>query len=117
YVAYNKDHERQDLRARNALRLLGFTTGKRPTKINKRALFDEYVGLITGSPDINDITTWKNPPKPLSKITAIKVMAKKYSMKNETLFQYLKLYIAAQRRKYGPTWNGGRALLPQLKPR
>jgi hypothetical protein len=88
---YTEDGVRQDERARAALRVLGFTDGKRPVKVDREALYYELVSLMTGAPDLDDISTWKDPPEPMKRADALKIMAKKYpEMDSETLNQYVK---------------------------
>ncbi|MCX5852749.1 MAG: hypothetical protein NT072_11980 [Deltaproteobacteria bacterium] len=120
YAAYNEDGKRQDVRARNALRILGFTISKRPKKINRIGLWYEYIRLITGSLDsgtVDIVELYSHTPNPIGKKEAIEHMAKKHKMSVDAIYQHLKIYVAAQREKHGPKWNGGQAILPQIKPR
>jgi hypothetical protein len=118
YQAYNEPGKRQDERARDVLKILCFTSEKKQPTINKRFLFWDYLGLITGSPDINDMNTWKNTPKALSKQAAIELLAKKYVSTFNAVHKHLRDFQTEQKRACeaaGIQWHGWHNLLPPHK--
>ena len=107
YEAYKLPGGRQDEKAREALKILGFTKdGKRQATYDKKALMYEYLALITGAPDVNDLTTWKTPPKPLDKKTATNLLKIKRKGSYESIYQHLNEYAIEQRRKHVDESNG-----------
>lgn len=118
YTAYKEPGKRQDQRARAALKILGFTAGNRTADINKGRLMHEYLALITGSPDLNDMTSWKNPPTPLSKKAAVDALAKKHDMTSAAIGKHLRDFQTIQSRKCnadGLPSHGWHDLLPPHK--
>jgi hypothetical protein len=106
--AYHKPGDRQDKRAREALRILGFTKeGKRQATYNKKALMHEYLALITGAPDLNDVSTWATPPKPLDKKSATDLLANRYGREYyAAIYQHLNDYRIEQKNNHADEPHG-----------
>ena len=89
YVAYQEDG-RQDERAREVLRILGFTEGKRTEKFKKDELLIEYklrTEMVSNPPATNK-----------EKQRIIDSMAKKHGMTPDALHKHLRVILAAIRK-------------------
>jgi len=89
YVAYQEDG-RQEKRAREVLRILGFTNGKRPVKVNKAHLLIEYkvhIEMVSNPPATDE-----------KKQQILDGMAEKYDMTCGALHKHLRVELAALRR-------------------
>lgn len=89
--AYNDTSKRHSTRSANALKILGFSQGKRPAKFNKRALIDEYLDLIYGTGETAAIILGCDPAPPLGKWEAIERLTEKHGIASKfACFQLLK---------------------------
>lgn len=64
---YLADNERQDKRLREAAKILGWTNGKRPKKIDAQMIFLDYLGYISGN-------------NPMEKWEALELLSKRYDV-------------------------------------
>jgi hypothetical protein len=90
YVVYHKDGRRQDDRAREVLRILGFTNGTRQEKVKKDELLIEYkvrIEMVSNPPATNK-----------ERQQIIDSMAKKHGMNAAALHKHLRVVLAALRR-------------------
>ena len=72
----SKDHKRWDQRAKAFLNHFGLTNRKREEKPNKKWMFYEYMGLITGEIDLKALKF----AKPVSKQKALEILKEKYAI-------------------------------------
>ena len=90
YVVYHKDG-RQSVRAREVLRILGFTNnGKRPERLKKDELLIEYkvrIEMVSNPPATNE-----------ERQQIIDSMAKEHGTNAAALHKYLRVELAALRR-------------------
>lgn len=106
YSAYNEPKKRQDERARDALKILGFTKeGKRQTSpAFKDILFHCYLRWTLKSEiNIDEIKkiypTFQPSTNPLSERNAIILLAKKYQMTHAAIRQHINTHMISERHR------------------
>ena len=98
--------DKHEKRASNAIKELGFSVGKRTSRINHKALFHEYLNLILGGIDWE---TFKSIPA-ISKEEAIQALQEKYELASyDAAYKFIQRIILEQGQE-------GRGLLPSSWP-
>jgi hypothetical protein len=100
--AYQSPGKRHDARASDALKILGFSTGKRKARAGSLQVFHDYLNMVIGGIDWNTLQAIP----PVSKQEAIKAIQKKYQIQDyEAAYTYIKRAIQDQ-------GHSGQGLLP-----